>query len=222
VCPGRGPARYPTERVLIDECVRVSSTTWGSPPAPILLTGGEPIDGTGAALRDFWAWSMSDLRANTVRSLLAEFLVARAVGAASKPRIEWDAYDVLTPEGIRLEVKSGAYLQAWGQSRLSTVVFGGLSARTWSPTDGYSTTSSYNADVYVFAVLTATEHDQYDALDVEQWSFWVLPIHVVAGTGQRSMRLSRVEALAGPAVPYTALAQRIRDVAAEQKGTAGR
>lgn len=208
------PARCPTERVLISECIRVSSTTWGSPPAPSLLTGGETIDGTGAALRDFWAWGMSDLRTNTVRSLLAEFLVARAVGAASKPRVEWDAYDVLTPEGIRLEVKSGAYLQAWEQSRLSTVVFGGLSARTWSPTDGYNTASSYNADAYVFAVLTATEHDNYDALDVAQWLFWVLPVHVVAGTGQRSMRLSRVEALAGAAVAYDALAQRIRDVAA--------
>lgn len=220
--PGRGAARYLTERLLIGECVRVSSTTWGSPPTPILLTGSEPIDGTGAALRDLWAWSMSDLRANTVRSVLAEFLVARAVGAARKPRIEWDAHDVLTPEGIRLEVKSGAHLQTWEQSQLSTVVFGGLSARTWSPTDGYSTANSYNADAYVFAVLTATDHDEYDALDIAQWSFWVLPVSVVAGTGQRSMRLSRVEALAGPAVPYTALAQRIRDVAAVQKETAGR
>src|SRR4051794_39300928 len=136
---------------------------------------------------------MSDLRANTVRSLLAEFLVARAVGAATAPRVEWDAYDVRTPDGIRLGVKSGAYLQAWEQKRLSTVVFSGLSARTWSPTEGYSAEESYNADAYVFAVLMTTEHARYDALDVDQWSFWVLPREVVAATGQRSMRLSRVE-----------------------------
>ena len=193
------------------------STPWGSPPEPALLTGDEAIEGAGATLRDFWAWSMSDLRANTVRPMLAEFLVARAVGADPRPRIEWDAYDVLTPEKVRLEVKSGAYLQSWEQPRLSAVVFGGLYARTWSAGAGHSTESSYNADVYVFAVLTATEHAHYDALDVEQWSFWVLPKHVVAATGQRSMTLSTVKALAGEAVPYAQLAQRVRGAARQEE-----
>ena len=57
-------------------------TTWGPLPDPRLLTGDEPIRGADATLRDFWAWGYSDLRANTVRPLLAEFPVARAVGAA--------------------------------------------------------------------------------------------------------------------------------------------
>ncbi|MGY1884159.1 hypothetical protein ACI799_02490 [Blastococcus sp. SYSU DS0753] len=70
---------------------------------------------------------MSDLRSNTVRSMLAEYL-SRALGATHRPRIEWHAYDVVTSDGLRLEVKSSAYLQAWEQSRLSTVTFGGLSA----------------------------------------------------------------------------------------------
>jgi hypothetical protein len=192
----------------------VSSYAWGSPPAPSLLTGDEPIDGAGATVRDFWSWTLSDLRANTVRPMLAEFLVARAVGAATTPRVEWDACDVRTPDGLRLEVKSGAYLQAWEQTRLSTVVFAGLHARTWNPTAGYSEAGSYNADAYVFALHTATQHDQYDPLDVDQWNFWVLPQHVVAATGQRSLRLSRVQSLAGPAVPYASLAERIAEVAA--------
>jgi hypothetical protein len=190
------------------------STAWGSPPPPALLAGHEVIAGAGATLRDFWSWTMSDLRANTVRPMLAEFLVARAVGAASRPRVEWDACDVRTPDGLRLEVKSGAYLQAWEQAKLSTVVFGGLNARTWLPGVGYSAAGYYNADAYVFAVLTATQHDHYDALDTDQWAFWVLPQHVVAATGQRSLRLSRVEVLAGSAVAYAGLAERIREVSA--------
>lgn len=44
------------------------------------------------------------LRMNNVRGDLAEFLVARAVGATG-PRVEWDAYDVLAPDGTRIEVK---------------------------------------------------------------------------------------------------------------------
>jgi hypothetical protein len=201
------------------ECVAVASdkvvtgSTWGSPPAPRFMTGDEGIEGTGVTLRDFWAWSMSDLRANTVRSSLAEFLVARAVGADHRPPVEWDSYDVLTPDGVRVEVKCGAYLQTWAQSRLSTVTFGGLKARTWSAEEGYSLAESYNADVYVFAVHTATDHTSYDALDVDQWSFWVLPRDVVAETGQRSIRLSRVEARAGSSVTYAELAARVRDAA---------
>ena len=118
-----------------------------TPPAPRLMSGDEPIGGGGLTLRNFWAWCLSDLRTNTVRPMLAEFLVARALGAADRPRVEWDAYDVRTSDGIRVEVKSGAYLQAWEQSRLSTVVFGGLSARTWTRESGYTPAGSYNADV---------------------------------------------------------------------------
>src|SRR3954454_5128490 len=187
----------------------MSQTAWGSPPAPQLLSGEEKIVGADASLRDFWAWNMSDLRTNTVRSLLAEFLVAQALGATSRPRVEWDAYDVRTPDGITVEVKSGAYLQAWEQSKLSAVTFTGLNGRTWSPEQGYSGAASYNADVYVFAVLTATEHATYDALDLDQWSFWVLPRQVIEQLGQKSIGLARVQALAGPPITYVELPDRV-------------
>jgi hypothetical protein len=176
------------------------------------MTGDEPIVGTATTVRDFWVWALSDMQANTVRSMFAEFLVAGALGATHRPRIEWDTYDVVTPDGLTLEVKSGAYLQAWEQNRLSTVTFSGLRARTWTPRDGYSDASSYNADGYVFAVLTATDHASYDALDVNQWSFWVLPRQLLAATGQRSIRLSRVEELAGAPVGLAELASRVREV----------
>ena len=188
------------------------TTTWGALPEARILSGDAPIAGAGVTLRDFWAWSLSDLRTNTVRSLLAEYLVARAVGAHVRPRVEWDAYDVRRSDGLRLEVKAGAYLQAWEQSKLSTVTFTGLRGRTWTPEDGYSAAASYNADGYVFAVLTAQEHARYDALDLGQWAFWVLPVSRLAETGQRSIRLSVVERMAGPPVGHAELADRIREV----------
>ena len=200
-CRPRGPDRVTAE------------PTWMTPPEPQLQVGDEPIVGADASLSDFWAWCLSDLRTNTVRPMLAEFLVARALGAATRPRIEWDAYDVLTLEGVKVEVKSGSYLQAWEQSQLSKVVFGGLKARRWTAREGYSTAGSYNADVYVFAVQTAKDHAGYDALDLAQWSFWVLPRAVVEETGQRSMQLPTVESLGGPAVTYAELADRVRRAA---------
>ncbi len=82
---------------------------WISPPPVFILTGDELIAGTASAVKDFWAWGMSNLRTNTLRSMLAEYLVACAVGAQASPRIEWDAFDVQIPEG-RIEVKASAYL----------------------------------------------------------------------------------------------------------------
>jgi len=51
------------------------------PPASFLLTGDEQIQGIDARVHDFWAWTLPDLRADTVRSVFAEFLVAQAVKA---------------------------------------------------------------------------------------------------------------------------------------------
>jgi hypothetical protein len=196
----------------------VTGLPWLTPPATFLLNGDEQIQGADACVRDFWAWTLSDLRANTVRSVFAEFLVARAVDAGSRPRVEWDAYDVLTPDGYRLEVKSGAYLQAWNQAKLSTITFTGLRGRTWSPEAGYTAEATYNADAYVFALLTATEQATYDALDLRQWVFWVVSQAALASTNQDSIRLSRIQALGDEPVGYAELAERIRHVLAEGAG----
>ncbi|GAA1366667.1 hypothetical protein GCM10009612_50660 [Streptomyces beijiangensis] len=82
------------------------------------LSGTEPFAGLDDTVLDFWRFAISDLRTNAVRGYLAEFLVARAVGARTN-RLEWDAYDILSPEGIRIEVKAGGYVQAWSQTQAS-------------------------------------------------------------------------------------------------------
>jgi hypothetical protein len=153
---------------------------------------------------------MSDLRANTVRSLLAEFLVAQALGVATKPRVEWDSCDVRLPNGSCIEVKASGYLQAWNQRALSKPIFGGFKARTWSPETGTALETTYNAEVYVFALLTAERHDEYDALDTSTWRFWVIPHFVLAGTGQASLSLGGVRRLAGPHLNYDQLAAAVR------------
>ena len=144
------------------------------------------------------------------------FLVAQALGASHRPRIEWDAYDVVTPEGITVEVKSSAYVQAWEQARPSTITFGGLKGRTWGAALGYADAATYNAAVYVFALATARGHASYDPLDVAQWRFWVLPRASVEATGQKSLALSRVERLAGTPVAYAGLATAVRAAATKQ------
>lgn len=171
---------------------------WTVPDAAMPMRGDEPFRGLDATVSDFWSFAMSDLRTNNVRGYLAEFLVARAVGATTT-RVEWDAYDILTPEGVRVEVKSAGYVQAWAQHRPSRISFSGLRGRTWTPQAGYTTTASYNADVYVFAIETAASHVTYNPLDLGQWEFYVASRQDVEGSGFASFGLSTLRRIAtGP------------------------
>ncbi|HON74216.1 MAG TPA: hypothetical protein PLQ23_03575, partial [Dermatophilaceae bacterium] len=189
---------------------------WLRPPPARVLSGAEPFSGCDANVQDFWRFAMADLRTNNVRGYLAEFLVAHAVGAV-RNRVEWDAFDVLTPEGVKVEVKSSAYLQVWEQRRLSRIQFTGLRSRTWTPQDGESAEASLNADVYVFAVHLATRHDEYDPLDVTQWQFYVVPRARLEALGQGSLSLWRLRSLVAAPVPYNGLAEAISTAAASSR-----
>lgn len=50
---------------------------------------------------------------NTVRGVIAEFLVASALGISGDMREAWSPFDLLTEDGIKIEVKSSAYVQQW-------------------------------------------------------------------------------------------------------------
>lgn len=182
---------------------------WLSVPAAARLEPTDHFTGVTATVLDFWRFAMPDLRMNNVRGYLAEFLVSKAVGATG-PRVEWDSYDVLSPDGIRIEVKSSAYLQAWEQRSPSRITFTGLRGHTWSPRAGFSAKASYNADVYVFAVQTAKTHAEYDPLDVNQWEFYVLPAVTVAETGASSLGLGTLHRLAGAPLRWVELGPAIR------------
>lgn len=183
---------------------------WITPIARQPLKGNERFVGLDADVREFWAFAMSNLAINNVRGYLAEFFVAKAVGATGA-RIEWDAFDVLTPEGIKVEVKSAGHLQAWAQRRLSRISFGSMKGRTWTPEEGESPEATLNADVYVFAVQTATSHETYDVLDVGQWEFYVVSRAAIDGTGYRSIGMPTLRALVEEPVPYAELGDAIRD-----------
>jgi hypothetical protein len=90
-------------------------------------SGSEPLHANGTpldvSLQDFWQWSGSDLVSNSQRGTLAEFLVAHALGVDRGVRTEWDAYDVATEEGFKVEVKASGFIQSWAQEKLSSVGF---------------------------------------------------------------------------------------------------
>ncbi len=131
-------------------------------------------------LLDFWRWCSSDLTNNAMRGVVAEYLVACDLGLADGIRVEWDAYDLKTQEGIKVEVKSAAYLQSWHQEKLSAISFGIQPTIGWNAsTNEYSTERRRQADVYVFALLHHQDKTTLDPLNVDQWEFYLLPTSVL-------------------------------------------
>ena len=144
------------------------------------LTGHEAFVGVDATVAEFWRWGFGDLRMNIVRGVLAEFLVARALGIdTDMPRNAWDNFD-LVYEGTTLEIKSTARWQSYAAERASPPIFKGLRRRRWDETGlKRRPEPEVIADLYVFAMHTCETPGDYDPLSTSQWSFFVLPGDVV-------------------------------------------
>ena len=144
-------------------------------------TGNEPLtlngSDTGIRLVDYWAWGFSDIVSNTSRGRFAEFIVATALKIdLSIINDGWNAYDLTSPEGIKVEVKSAAYLQSWAQKDFSKISFSIRAARPWnSSTNEMSDTPLRMSDVYVFCLLKHKEQSTLNPLNLDQWEFYVLP-----------------------------------------------
>ena len=149
--------------------------------------------------QEFLAWAYHDLRANTLRGVLAEYIVATALGTHETKRVEWDNVD-LRIGSIGVEVKSAAYVQSWEQTGPSVISFDIGPKTGWdSVTKTYAATPVRSADVYVFCLLKGKDGQPVDPLDVDQWEFYVLPTSVLNHKlpGQKRIRLDPLIAL-GP------------------------
>lgn len=176
---------------MTDDIIPVSGTVTPKLGNEPFTYGGRDV---GADLRGFWRWASSDLLNNAMRGVLAEYIVGLAVGSVDgRTRTEWDAADLLTPSGLRVEVKSSAYLQSWQQQRPSTISFGIQPTFGWdAATNTTSTERKRQADVYVFSVFAATDRAIADPLNLDQWIFYVMSterLNAAAGE-QKSITLA--------------------------------
>ena len=182
-------------------------------------TGNEPFHIDGAplpnTLLNFWQWSSSEIVGNALRGMLAEYIVANALGCADGVGQQWDAYDVLTPDGIKVEVKSGAFVQRWSQKKLSPIQFG------IQPSKGRDTASGLRnlerkrkAHVYVFCVLKHQDKATVDPLNMAQWDFYVLPTGVLDEKlgKQKTLSLSKLKRLGPVKADYAGIKSAIASV----------
>ena len=170
---------------------------------PNRLIGDEPLHSGGNPIRseetvlNFWQWSASDLIDNTQRGALAEYIVALAVGAADDTRRPgWTSYDVKTPAGIKVEVKSSAYIQNWAQKKESTPRFSIRQAFAWNP-----------------------DTDTLDLLDVSQWDFYILPTAALKREAkeQKTIGLASLYRLGARKVSFGQIHDTLRDVLTTSK-----
>lgn len=150
---------------------------------PIIKSGDEPLIyndiNLDFKLLNFWQWSVSDILSNATRGRLAEFIVAIATKIdINHVRDEWGPYDLLTPDGIKLEIKSAAYLQSWQQSMFSTISFSTKLARHWDYlTNKRAEIPQRHADVYVFCLLKHEDKLTINPLNLNHWDFYILATH---------------------------------------------
>lgn len=135
-------------------------------------------DGQGneiSTVLDYWKWAHSCLMDNAERGAFAEYLVACAIGGKGKGRVNWDKYDLVSEEGITVEVKTSAYIQVWGQEKLSAIRFGIQKTYGYIPDSNlYEAEKKRQAQVYVFCVYAETNQKMVNLLDTTRWKFYVL------------------------------------------------
>ena len=178
-------------------------------------------------VQDYWAWAHSALSANIERGVVAEFLVAAALGVArhNNVRDPWADSDVIVPDGvtpkgmIHIEVKSGSYIQDWDQADYSKIIFSRLRGRAVAidgsgileGMEGLPGEKTYKSHVYVLCVQKHKEQDSFSILDIDQWDFFVLSraeVIAVSAKGD-SLALKKIEK-DFEVTPYAELADQIR------------
>lgn len=124
---------------------------------------------------NFWQWALSDLIENRNRGILAEYIVKQALKIKQNTRLEWEAYDLKTKNGIKIEIKSSAYFQAWKQKRKSNITFGIAPTKTLLNNNNYSKEKKRHSDIYIFCLFdVSNENTKLEPLNLDQWTFFLV------------------------------------------------
>lgn len=155
-------------------------------------TGGNPGQSLKfGTVRDFWSWSSSELSDNTLRGVLGEYYVALALSPDDPFELRmkaWSSWDLQTPGGLRIEVKTSGRRQSWdknpGRRRKKRSPYspkwGVSKSKVYCEDhDEYSKSKCRPAHLYVLCMHTQTDVDKIDARDLTQWKFYVLATKVL-------------------------------------------
>ena len=151
-----------------------------------------------SSLLDFWQWAFGDLCDDDIKGIFAEWVVYKLLSADGTRRVSWADKDILV-KGVKIEVKASAYWQSWKlvnpdgtqmqhpdankKTNAEKVVFKGLKARTAEPAifpdffeEKLNTEIKYKSDLYVFAFQHEENWELWNAMDLDQWEFYLVPV----------------------------------------------
>ena len=169
------------------------------------------------AVVDFWQWAYGDLMEDTVKGVFAEWIVHKLLGVHSPRRVSWANSDVITPTGVRFEIKSTAFWQSWKlrnergnievKPKHSTplddrkIRFQGLKARD-STSPAFSDPRTFKSHFYIFAFQNERNPSNWNALDLAQWEFYLVNVTELERLGWASISLatlrSKFQCLSAP------------------------
>lgn len=131
-------------------------------------------------VKDFWWRWFSQLVTNNLRGILAEYIVASDIGIVYTPREERDAYDLITSENIKIEIKSASYIQSREQKELSSISFS-IRPTYWYITEINKRDEKIKrqSDVYVFCLLAHQDQITLNPLEMTQRDFYILPTRIL-------------------------------------------
>lgn len=131
------------------------------------------------SLSDFWGWYASNTLNGAIRGAIAEYIVAKSldIDCESEPRQTWDAYD-LEYEGIKIEVKSSAFIQSKHNDKYSRISFSIEKHSHWNKDERWEHKQRYS-DIYVFCLFSTKDRNVADPMCIDQWQFMILPTSTI-------------------------------------------
>jgi len=154
----------------------------------VLVGINEPLE--RSSLLDFWSWAFSDLCDDDIKGIFAEWMVLKLLGIPSTRRVSWANSDLITKSEVGIEVKSTSYWQSWklidgfGKVREipshplppdAKIAFHGLMARDSTDVSVSSDKQTFKSKLYVFAFQHEKDWHRWNAMDLSQWEFYLVP-----------------------------------------------
>ena len=161
-----------------------------------------------ATVAEFWEWAFGDLCDDDIKGIYAEWVVTKILSIPSARRVSWANSDIITPEGVRIEIKSSAYWQSWklvnedgslkqiDSAQLenigrSSIRFSGLMAKDATGLNGSSKTG-YKSDLYIFCFQHEENPSRWNALNLDQWEFFVFKVQQLQKFAGKSVSLKKL------------------------------
>jgi hypothetical protein len=167
------------------------------------IIGLEDLGNPSAFVLDFWRWAFSDFCDDDLKGWYAEWMVSILLGFRARRRRSVANTDLVSPEGVRIEVKSSAHWQSWKINedgtpkpfipKDSSIRFSGLKVGNADAPE-----PAYQSDLYVFAFQKEKDCALWTALDLSQWEFYMLTKQQLEPVGTQSISLTKVRELCGP------------------------